>query len=238
MPVTASNPFKWRHYSGDIILWCVRWYLRFPISFAHLTEVALERGLFIHPSCIWRWVQIYGPELDQRCHPHLKPTNKSYRVDETYIRIHGLDRYLYRAVDSTGQTIDFLLTARRDAAAAKRFFRKAVLDPANPQPRVINVDKNRAYPAAVEQLQAEGTLRRRCRLRQCKYLNNIVEQDHRVPKKRVRLARGYQSFLTAWRTIRGIEAMHMIRKGRVRWISKGDALAQMLFIDALFELAI
>ena len=132
MPITATNPFKWRHYPGDIILWCVRWYLRFPISFAHMAEMALERGLFIHSSCIWRWVQIYGPELDRRCRAHLKRTNKSYRVDETYIRIKGQDRYLYRAVDSTGQTIDFLLAAKRDAAAAKRFFRKTLLDPANP----------------------------------------------------------------------------------------------------------
>jgi transposase-like protein len=203
-----------------------------------MAQMALERGLFIHPSCIWRWVQIYGPELDKRCRVHLKPTNKSYRVDETYIRIKGQDRFLYRAVDSTGQTIDFLLTAKRDAAAAKRFFRKTLLDPANPQPRVINVDKNRAYPAAVEQLQAEGTLRRWCRLRQCKYLNNIVEQDHRVSKKRVWLARGYQSFWTAWRTLRGIEAVHMIRKGRIRWVAKGDPLAQMQFIDGLFGLTI
>jgi transposase-like protein len=124
VPVTASNPFKWRHYPGDVILWCVRWYLRFPITFAHVAEMALERGLLIHSSCIWRWVQIYGPELDKRCRAHLKRTNKSYLVDETYMRIKGQDRYLYRAVDSTGQTIDFLLTAKRDAAAAKRFFRK------------------------------------------------------------------------------------------------------------------
>ena len=238
MPVTASNPFKWRHYPGDIILWCVRWYLRFPISFAHMAEMALERGLLIHPSCIWRWVQIYGPELDKRCRAHLKPTNKSYRVDETYIRIKGQDRYLYRAVDSAGQTIDFLLTAKRDAAAAKRFFRKTLLDPANPQPRVINVDKNRAYPAAVAELKMEGTLRRRCRLRQSKYLNNVVEQDHRVSKKRVWLARGYQSFSTAWRTLQVIEAVHMIRKGRARRVGKGDPLAQLQFIDELFGLAI
>jgi transposase-like protein len=203
-----------------------------------MAEMALERGLFIHPSCIWRWVQIYGPELDKRCRVHLKVPHKSYRVDETYIRIKGRDRFLYRAVDSTGQTIDFLLRAKRDAAAAKRFFRKTLLDPANPQPRVINVDKNRAYPAAVEELKAEGTLRRRCRLRQSKYLNNIVEQDHRVPKKRVWLARGYQSFWTAWRILEGIEAVHMIRKGRVRWVVKGDAIAQMQFINELFGLAI
>jgi len=93
-----------------------------------MAEMALERGLRIYSSCIWRWVQIYGPELDGRCRPHLKRTKKSYRVDETYIRIKVQDRFLYRAVDSTGQTIDFLLTAKRDAAAAKRFFRKTLLD--------------------------------------------------------------------------------------------------------------
>jgi len=174
-----------------------------------MAEMALERGLLIHSSCIWRWVQIYGPELDKRCRPHLRRTNKSYRVDETYIRIKGHDRYLYRAVNSAGQTVDFLLTANRDAAAAKRFFRKILLEPANPQPRVINVDKNR------------------CRLRQCKYLNNVVEQDHRASKKRVWLARGYQSFSTAWRTLQGIEALHMIRKGRARWAGKGDPLGQV-----------
>src|SRR5215831_12246608 len=158
--------------------------------------MALERGLLIHSSRIWRWVQVYGPERDKRCRVHLKRTNKSYRVDETYIRIKARDRYLHRAVDSTGQTIDFLLTAKRNAVAAKRFFRKTLLDPANPQPRVINVGKNRAYPTAVEELKVEGTLRRRCRLRQCKYLNNVVEQDHRVSKKRVWLARGYECAFT------------------------------------------
>jgi transposase-like protein len=102
-----------------------------------MAEMVLERGLLIPSSCIWRWAQIYGPELDRRCRPHLKRTNKSYRIDETYIRTKGQDRYLRRAVDSTGQIIDFLLAAKRDTAAAKRFFRKMLLDPANPQPRII-----------------------------------------------------------------------------------------------------
>ena len=115
-----------------------------------------ERGVEVDASCIWRWVQAYAAELNQRCRPHLKATNKSYRTDETYIKIKGKDHYLYRAVDSTGQTIDFLLTAKRDAAAAKRFFRKALRSPGNPMPRVINVDKNPAYPAAVEALKEEG----------------------------------------------------------------------------------
>ena len=144
---------------------------------------------------------------------HLRPTNKSYRIDETYIRIKGQDRYLYRAVDSTGQTIEFLLTAKRDAAAAKRFLVKAIEASGNAMPRVMNVDKNPAYPAAIEALKAESALPRRVRLRQCKYLNNVIEQDHRIVKKRVWLAKGYGSFQSAWRTLQGIETVHMIRKG-------------------------
>lgn len=234
MPITAANPFKWRHYPGEIIMWCVRWYLRYPISAAQMGEMTAERGLSISASCIWRWVQIYGPELDKRCRRHLKPTNKSWRLDETYIKVRGQERFLYRAVDTTGQTIDFLLTAKRDAAAAKRFFRRALAQTGNPMPRVINVDRNRSYPAAVEGLKQEGIIRRRCQLRQCKYLNNVVEQDHRNVKRRTWLAKGYGSVPTAWRTLRGIEAMDMIRKGRARRVAKGDTVAQIKFVEKLF----
>jgi len=237
MPITSTNPFKGRQFPGEVILLCVRWYLRYPLAYEHVAEILAERGVEVDPSCIWRWVQAYAPELNKRCRPHLKPTNKSYRTDETYIKVKGEDKYLYRAVDSTGQTIDFLLTAKRDTAAAKRFFRKALRAPGNPVPRVINVDKNPAYPAAVEALKAERTLPRRVRLRQCKYLNNVVEQDHRTVKKRSRLAKGYGSFSPAWRTLQGIEAVNMIRKGRVRWVAKEDAIAQASFIAELFGIA-
>ena len=159
--------------------------------------MANERALFIDASCIWRWVQVYGPELDKRCRCHLKQTNRSWRLDETYIKVKGRDRFLYRAVDSTGQTIDFLLTDRRDAAAAKRFLRRALLNEGNSMPRVINVDKNPAYPRAVEDLMADGTIGQRCLLRQCKYLNNVVEQSHRNVKRRTWLAKGYGSLPTA-----------------------------------------
>ena len=237
MPITPGNPFKGRHYSGEVILLAVRWYLRYPLAYEHVAEMLAERGLAVDASCIWRWVQAYAPELNKRCRPHLKPTNKSYRTDETYIKVKGQDKYLYRAVDSTGQTIEFLLTAKRDTAAAKRFFRKALSSPGNPVPRVINVDKNPAYPAAVERLKAEGALPRRVRLRQCKDLNNIVEQDHRTVKKRVWLAKGYGSFQSAWRTLQGIEAVAMIRKGRVRWLAQGDPVGQAHFIAELFGIA-
>ena len=177
MPITATNPFKGRQYPGEVILLAVRWYLRYPLAYVHVSELMSERGLSIDASCIWRWVQAYAPELDKRCRPHLRRTNRSYRLDETYIKVKGQDRYLYRAVDSIGHTIDFLLTAKRDAAGAKRFFRKAFQSAGNPAPRVVNVDKNPAYAAAVEELKAEGFLPRRVRLRQCRYLNNIVEQE-------------------------------------------------------------
>jgi transposase, IS6 family len=204
MPITPGNLFKGRHYSGEVILLAVRWYLRYPLAYEHVAEMLAERGLEVDASCV------------------------------TYIRIKGQDWYLYRAVDSTGQTIEFLLTAKRDAAAAKRFLVKAIEASGNAMPRVMNVDKNPAYPAAVEALKAEGALPRRVRLRQCKYLNNVIEQDHRIVKKRVWLAKGYGSFQSAWRTLQGIETIHMIRKGRVRGLAKDDALGQALLIAELF----
>jgi IS6 family transposase len=156
MPITVTNPFKGRQYPGEVILQAVRWYLRYPLAYEHVAELLAERGLEVDASCVWRWVQVSSPELNKRCQPHLKRTNKSYRVDETYIKVNGQEKYLYRAVDSTGQTVDFLLTAKRDTAAAKRFFEKISSSSSNLIPRVINVDKNPAYPAAVEALKAEG----------------------------------------------------------------------------------
>jgi transposase, IS6 family len=118
-----------------VIVLCVRWYLRYPLAYEHVSEILAERGVEVDASCVWRWVQAYAPELNKHCRPHLRPY-KSYRIDETYIRIKGQDRYLYRAVDSTSQTIEFLLTAKRDAGAAKRFLVKAIEAFGNPVPRV------------------------------------------------------------------------------------------------------
>ncbi|MGD0075546.1 MAG: IS6 family transposase [Candidatus Binataceae bacterium] len=168
---------------------------------------------------------------------HLKPTNKSWRVDETYIRVKGAWCYLYRAIDSTGATIDFLLSALRDAAAAQRLFRKALSDPSHPQPRVINTDKARLYGSAIAVVKAEGTLRLRCQHRPVQYLNNILEQDHRAIKRRVKAKQSFREFQAARRTIEGYEAMHMIRKGQARWVSDADVRKQNHFIDQLFDLA-
>jgi transposase, IS6 family len=212
----------------------VRWYLRYVLSYRDLEEIMRERGLSLDHTTIYRWVQAYAPELEKRIRPHLRPTNDSYRVDETYIKIKGEWNYLYRAIDSTGQTIDFMLSAKRDARAAKRFFRKMLKAASRSSPRVINVDKNPAYPPAVEQLKEEGTLPNRTQLRQCKYLNNIIEQDHRFIKRRVNPGLGFFSFNTARRTISGYEIMNIIRKGQIEGVGKGDIRGQVRFVSSLF----
>jgi transposase-like protein len=193
-----------------------------------------ERGLGVDHTTIDRWVQKYAPELAQRCRPHLKQTNDSWRVDETYIKVKGQWMYLYRAVDSAGNTLEFLISHTRDTLAAKRFFRKALGVPHIMTPRVINVDQNPGYPKAVAELKAEGRLPQEWQLRQVKYLNNLIEQDHRFIKRLVRAGLGFCSFLTAWRTLQGYETMHMIRK---RQVEIGGVQDQVKFVDYLFGLA-
>ena len=193
-----------------------------------------ERGLDINHTTIYRWVQKYSPEIDKRSRPYLRPTNDSWRVDETYIKVKGKDKYLYRAVDSQGNTLEFLLTAKRDALAAKRFFRKTLKALHTSPPRVITVDKNPAYPKAIKELKAAKKLPEIVKLRQSKYLNNIVEQDHRGIKRLVKPGMGFGSFNTARRTIRGYEIMNMMRKGQILGVSKGAVKERILFINRIF----
>ncbi|PFP51173.1 IS6 family transposase, partial [Bacillus cereus] len=188
-----ENVFKWRHYQPDIILLTVRWYLRYTLSFCDLVEMLEERGLSISHTTIMRWVH----ELDKRIRRHLKQTNDSWRVDETYIKVKGQWMYLYRAVDSRGNTIEFCLGKTRDQKTAKRFFKKALRSFHVSQPRVMTVDKNPAYPIAIEQLKKEKSIPDGMQLRQQKYLNNIVEQDHRFIKKRIHSMLGFKCFDTA-----------------------------------------
>src|SRR5215469_16388617 len=137
----TPSPFKWRHFEAEIILLCVRWYLRYSLSYRDLEEIMQERGLRVDHTTIYRWVQHYAPELDRRCRPHLKATTDSWRVDETYVKVKGVWMYLYRAVDSAGNTLEFWLSAPRDATAVKRFFSKAFAAAHSTTPRVITVDK-------------------------------------------------------------------------------------------------
>jgi transposase-like protein len=226
----GSGRFKGRQFTAEVIQWTVRWYLMFPISYRDLELMLQDRGVSVDHTTIFRWIQTYAAELEKRIRPHLRMSNGSWRVDETYVKVKGRWTYLYRAVDSRGQTIDFLLSAKRDAEAAKRFFRKAVAQPHTVHPCTITMDKNAAYPKAATEMTRDGELWRRSRLRQVKYLNNIVEQDHRNLKRLTRPGLGFGSFWTARRTLAGYEAMAMIRKGQVRNIGGGDIRAPAQFI--------
>jgi transposase-like protein len=179
-------------------------------------------------------VQHYAPELEKRCRPHLNATNDSWRVDETYVKVKKVWMYLYRAVDTQGNTLEILLSPTRDAQATKRFFSKALAAPHTITPRVITVDKTPTYPKAFKELKAEGILPDPCELQQSKYLNNLVEHDHRFIKRLVRLGMGFFSSETAWRTLQGYEAMNMLRKGQIYNVDKRDSMKQVASIASLF----
>ncbi len=237
MKQSNKDPFKGRQFKAEIILWAVRWYLQFPISYRDLEHMLADRGVHVDHTTLFRWIRAYAPKLDKRIRPHLRMTNGSWRVDETYIRVKGQWVYLYRAVDAVGQTIDFLLSPKRDAAAARRFFRRALKQSHTVNPRTITVDKNAAYSIATKAMKRAGELWRFAKLRQVKFLNNIVEQDHRRIKRLVRPGLGFKSFVTASRTIAGYEIMAMIRKGQVVRAPANDMGAQRDFIAALFGTA-
>ena len=203
--------FKGSHFERDVILWCVRWYVAYPISYRQLEEMMEERGVEVDHSTLNRWVVKYVPLLDQQFRPRKRPVGSSWRMDETYVKFEGRWKYLYRAVDKT-DTVDFLLTAKRDRKAALRFLRKAIDQ--HGVPEKITIDKSGANTAALESYNAEHEAD--IEIRQIKYLNNIVEQDHRAVKRVVRPMLGLKSFRSAAATIAGVELMHMIRKGQMR----------------------
>jgi transposase, IS6 family len=196
-----------------------------------------ERGLSVDHTTVWRWVQKYAPEINKRIRPHLKMSGTSYRVGETYIKVGKSCKYLYRAVDKEGNIIEFMLSAKRDVAAAKRFFKKVMRADHRRLPFTISVDKNAAYPDAFVSSQDEKVLPKDCTLRRVKYLNNIIEQDHRFVKKKVRASQSFKRFHTAERIIEGIEAVNMMRKGQVKRLSGGAAMSQAIFVLSLFQIA-
>ena len=200
---TRPAQFQGRHFADAVIIFCVRWYLRYSLSYRDLEEIMAERGLAVDHVTIWRWVQHYAPLLNQQVRRELRQPNGSWRVDETYIKVAGEWTYLYRAVDSGGDTIDFMLSPKRDLVAAKLFLRLALSGTGGKRPRVINVDGHPAYARAISELKQSGELGRRCRRQPSPYLNNIIEQDHRFIKKRIAASLGFRSAEGAWRTIEG-----------------------------------
>ena len=196
-----------------------------------------ERGLTVDHVTIFRWVQRYAPEINRRIRPHLKMSGASFRIDETYVKVGGEWKYLYRAVDSMGCTIEFMLSAKRDVSAAKRFFKKLMRADHRRLPFTIGTDKHTSYPEAFAASVQEKVLPRDCKLRRVKYVNNVIEQDHRAIRRRWRAAQCFRSFHSAERTLEGIEAMHMMRKGQVKRLDGRDATGQAKFVASLFQIA-
>ena len=233
----VPTEFKWRHFSPDIILLCVRWYLTYRLSYRDLVEMMDERGLKIAHTTILRWVFNYSLAIKNRVRPYLQRNLKSWRMDETYIKVKGEWKYLFRAVDKEGKTIDFYLSHKRDYKAAMSFFRKTIHRNSQKCPTVINVDKNPAYTMAKRELEKKKKWPDQLKLRQNKYLNNMVEQDHRRVKWKMNHAMGYHSMIHACITIAGVETMHMLRKGQVPWVfMKSEAQCARNFIHRLFDI--
>jgi putative transposase len=212
----------------DVILVCIRWYAAYPLSYRHLEETMQERGAVVDRSSINRWAVRFLPLLEKAFRKHKHAVGTSGRMDETYIKVNGAWKYLYRAVDKRGQTVDFLLTAKRDAAAARRFFEKVIRH--NTLPAKVTMDKSGAKQATLEQLNKEREAP--ITIRQVKYLNNIVEQDHRAIKRITRPMLGFNSFRAARAILAGIKLMHRIRKGQ--FILQGEGMS---FADQFYALA-
>jgi putative transposase len=218
----AMIDFKWRHFKKDIILMLVRWYVAYPLSYRDIEELALERGLSVDHSTINRWVIEYAPQLEAVFRKRLKrPTGISWRMDETYIKVKGQWVYLYRAVDKEGKTVDFMLSEKRDEPEARAFFEKAI--GSSGLPDKVTMDKSGANKAGMDSINLQlallfmlGGIFTQITVRQIKYLNNIVEQDHRFVKKITKAMKGFKEFHSAEATLSGIELHHMLRKNQHR----------------------
>jgi transposase-like protein len=223
---TVEELFKGRHFDRDVVILCVRWYLRFKLSLRDLVEMMAERGLSMAHTTIMRWVQRYAPEFEKRWRPFARVVGRSWRVDETYVKIRGKWCYLYRAVDRAGRTVDFRLSARRNVAAAKAFFRKAIKSQRR-CPQTITLDGYAASHRAVRELKAAGSLAAETKLRSSKYLNNLIEQDHRSVKQRIAVMLGFKGFSNA-AIRRGNWSKALVRHGA----EPGLALVGMLGVSA------
>jgi len=229
--------FKWRHYQGQIILGCVRWYCKYGISYRDLEEMMVERGAEVDHTTLYRWVQHYAPEMEKRLRYFWRPSlGLSWRVDETYIKIKGQWKYLYRAVDKRGHTIDFYLSSTRNTQAAKRFLGKALRGLKDwEKPHTINTDKAPAYAAAIKELKDEGTCPPEIEHRQIKYLNNVIEADHGKLKRLIKPTLGFQSMKTAYATIKGFELMHMFKKSQMHaWYYGQGIMGEVRLVERQF----
>lgn len=220
-----QDAFKRLHYPSDVIAQCIRWYLTYSLSLRDLEEMMTERGILVDHSTIHRWIIRLVPIISKKMARCKKSVNQFWHIDETYIKIKGQWHYLYRAIDSNGKTVDFLLTKHRDTKAAHRFFKNAISKHACPIR--VTMDKSGANKKAVESFNVGFTRFRPIKIRQNKYLNNRIEQDHRFIKKRVRSMLGFKSFRSAQIILSGIELMHMIRKDQFDFMGSNDSVGSL-----------
>jgi transposase-like protein len=221
MPMSEAlrKVIKRLHYPIEVMLVCVRWYVDYPLSLRHIEEMMAERGVSVDHATIHRWAVKVLPVLAAVFRKRRRLAGSSWCMDETYILVGGHWKYLYRAVDRVGETVDFLLTAKRDVAAARRFLERAI--DLNGLPDKITIDKSGANTAAIQSIQVDCGVD--IELRRIKYLNNIVEQDHRAIKRIFRPMLGFKSFWSASSILAGIETMHIIRKGQLACPNAADS---------------
>ncbi|NQY10502.1 MAG: IS6 family transposase [Flavobacteriales bacterium] len=205
--------FKHHRYPRVIIQQAVYFKLRFSLSYRDVEELMQIRGVDVDHSTIQRWVFKFTPEIEKNMNKRKYRTGDSWRMDETYIKVGGKDRFLYRAVDKEGNIVDFLLTKSRQRMSAQKFFNKAIEN--NGKPRVINIDKIGSNNSAIRVVNRRGLFKKNIRIRQCKYLNNIVEQDHRSVKRRIVNMTGFKEFESAQWTLSGIEVVNILRKNQL-----------------------
>jgi transposase-like protein len=211
--LSLGKLFKGRHFEREIIILCVRWYLRYKLSYRDLVEMMAERGLAVAHTTIMRWLQRFVPEFEKRWNRYARMSGRSWRVDETYVKIRGQWVYLYRAVDRDGNTVDFRLSRKRDVTAAKAFLRRA-LKTQGRAPLSITLDGYAASHRAVREMPTEDMIWKDTKLRSSKYLNNMIEQDHRDVKSRIAPMLDFKVFKRAAMTIAGIELLRRIHKGQ------------------------
>jgi len=231
------NSFRGRHFQGEIILWAVRWYCKYGISYRELQEMLAERGVNINHTTIYRWVQRYAPEMEKRLRWYWRnPTDLySWHLDETYVKVNGKWAYLYRAVDQRGHTFDFYLSSRRNTHAAYCFLGKILNNVKKWQiPRVMNTDKAHTYGRAISRLKQEGKCPQDLEHRQVKYKNNVIECDHGKLKRIIKATLGFKSRKTAYATIKGIEVMRALRKGQASIFYKANPLGEVWLVNRVF----
>jgi transposase-like protein len=240
-----TNDFKWKHFTPELILWCLRWYGSTSMSYANLSDMLQERGISVNRSTIYRWCIEYSPKLRKKLRRHqFIQADTSWQLDKTYVKVKGKWHYLYRAINKQGDTLDFYFFHKRNKEAAYLFLKRCLRPYSNKlQPKILNTDKHSSYANAIARLKKEGRLREDVEQRQVKYLNNGIESDHAPIKKLVESTGGFKSRKRAWSTLQGFESLRMLNKGQFdfwlrRYERKTIVQERSAFMNRLFNIEV